>query len=87
MPRKDGTGPTGNGPVGPGGGQGTGEGRGANTGAGRGKGGGNRPGSGPGGNCVCPKCGAVTSHQRGVPCAKVSCPECGEPMIKAFYTV
>lgn len=79
MPRKDGTGPTGNGPVGPGAGQGAGAGRGA---AGRGRGGGNRPGSGPGGNCVCPKCGAVTTHQRGVPCAQISCPECGEPMIK-----
>jgi hypothetical protein len=49
---------------------------------GRGRGGGNRPGSGPGGNCVCPKCGAVKPHQAGVPCYEQTCPKCGTRMIK-----
>jgi DNA-directed RNA polymerase subunit RPC12/RpoP len=44
--------------------------------------GGNRPGSGPGGNCVCPKCGAKLTHPQGVPCYNLSCPKCGAKMVK-----
>ena len=68
MPRKNGTGPLGQGP-------GTGRG-----GGGRGMGG---PfAAGPGGNCVCPQCGKVAPHQRGVPCAKMTCPACGTAMTR-----
>ena len=73
MPFGDGTGPTGQGP-------GTGRGRG--RGSGRGRMGGNRPGAGPGGNCVCPSCGAEVAHQQGVPCYSMSCPKCGTNMVR-----
>ncbi len=33
-------------------------------------------GVGPDGKCVCPKCGYEISHQRGVPCASLKCPQC-----------
>ena len=41
------------------------------------------PGLGLGGTdtCVCPNCGYKTSHRRGVPCNKMSCPKCGTPMV------
>jgi hypothetical protein len=71
MPGKDGTGPRG------GGGQGGGRG----IGAGRGSAG--RPwGAGPGGNCVCPSCGAMVPHERGVPCTGQDCPKCGTKMVR-----
>lgn len=73
MPGKDGTGPLG---------QGSGFGGGAGRGGGRGRLGGNKPGSGPGGNCVCPSCGATAPHERGKPCSQVACPKCGTPMLK-----
>ncbi|MDI3543479.1 MAG: H+/Na+-translocating ferredoxin:NAD+ oxidoreductase subunit [Candidatus Atribacteria bacterium] len=59
-------------------------GRGAGRGQGRGLGrmGGNRPGAGAGGNCVCPNCGTKVSHQRGVPCYSLTCPQCGSKMIR-----
>ncbi|MBN1350824.1 hypothetical protein JXJ21_15505 [candidate division KSB1 bacterium] len=75
MPRGDGTGPTGQGP-------GTGRGGGRGAGGGRGRMGGSNPGSGPGGNCVCPSCGTIATHQVGIPCYSVSCPKCGTAMIK-----
>ncbi len=71
MPLGDGTGP-------PGGGA-----RGLGRGAGRG--GRGRQGGfamGPGGNCVCPNCGATALHQRGVPCYKQKCPNCGAAMTR-----
>ena len=77
MPRKDGTGPMGQG-------SGTGRGMGSN-GKGGSKGGGGRMGGfgmGAGGNCVCPKCGAKATHQRGAPCTSVKCPNCGEIMTR-----
>ncbi|MBD3208679.1 MAG: hypothetical protein GF370_04485 [Candidatus Nealsonbacteria bacterium] len=49
-------------------------------GGGRGQGGGF--GFGPGGNCVCPKCGKRTPHQRGQPCYEINCPECGTAMVR-----
>ena len=82
MPRGDamptgrqGTGPLGQGP-------GTGRGRGMGRGAGMGRMGGNRAGAGPGGNCVCPSCGAKVAHQVGAPCASMNCPKCGIRMVR-----
>ena len=67
MPFRDGTGPLGQGP---------------RTGRGMGRGGGNRQGAGPGGNCICPACGAKIPHQAGAPCASMNCPKCGAYMIR-----
>ncbi len=75
MPRGDRTGPLGQGP-------GTGRGRGMGRGAGMGRMGGNRAGSGPGGNCVCPGCGAKVAHQVGTPCSSMNCPSCGVRMVR-----
>jgi cation diffusion facilitator family transporter len=33
-------------------------------------------GQGIGGECVCPKCGYKTAHQRGAPCSTLQCPNC-----------
>lgn len=76
MPRGDGTGPTGAGP-------GTGRGMGG-RGMGAGRGMGRRGGfaMGPGGNCVCPACGATVAHQQGAPCYQMKCPKCGNPMTR-----
>ena len=71
MPRGDGTGPRGQGP-------GTGRGGGRNAGQDR-RGGG---GIGVGGNCVCPSCGTIVSHQVGVPCSSINCPKCRTTMIR-----
>jgi len=83
MPGGDGTGPLGGGP---------GRGRGMGRGGGRGRmparrnfsvgGGGNRPDAGPGGNCVCPSCGAKAAHGVGVPCYSLDCPKCGTKMVR-----
>jgi len=73
MPRGNGTGPFGSGP---------GTGRGLGRGGGRGKMGGNRPGAGPGGECICPACGATVPHQAGLPCFLVNCPKCGTKMVR-----
>jgi predicted Fe-Mo cluster-binding NifX family protein len=67
-------------------------------GAGRGQGGGQggrcrRAAGGPGwpeagqgagmtDGCVCPACGAKASHERGIPCFQVNCPQCGKPMVR-----
>ena len=76
MPRGDRTGP----PWGSGAGTGRGIGRG---GAGGGRMRVSRPGSGPGGQCVCPSCGAKVPHQLGMPCYDLTCPQCESKMIKA----
>jgi hypothetical protein len=73
MPGGDGTGPFG---------RGANTGRGAGRGGGRGRMGGNRPGAGPGGNCMCPSCGAKAAHQAGVPCYSISCPKCAAKMVR-----
>jgi transposase len=44
--------------------------------------GGTKRGAGPGGQCVCPSCGATSPHQIGVPCTSVSCPKCGAKMVR-----
>jgi len=75
MPRGDGTGPPGG--SGPGSGRGLGRG---GTGQGRMKG--NRAGAGSGGKCVCPNCGEVRTHQRGIPCLNNKCPKCGTMMVR-----
>ena len=38
--------------------------------------------AGPGGNCVCPRCGAKASHKVGVPCNSISCPGCGAKVVR-----
>lgn len=66
-------------------GRGLGLGRGQGRGAGRGTGGRGRMGgiaAGPGGECVCPKCGAKASHQIGIPCYNQKCPKCENPMTR-----
>ncbi len=72
MPRGDGTGPMGQGPVG-----------GGNAGRGGriGRMGGSMA-AGPGGVCVCPKCGEKVSHQVGTSCTSLSCPKCGAKMVR-----
>jgi len=70
MPRKDGTGPTG---------QGSGTGRGQVSGRGRM---GGPLSAGPGGDCVCPKCGTTVEHTVGQSCSSVSCPKCGSKMTR-----
>jgi phage FluMu protein Com len=39
-------------------------------------------GMGMGGNCVCPSCGHIVSHQVGVPCNSIKCPKCGTIMVR-----
>ena len=73
MPGGDGTGPYSGG---------IGMGRGMGRGGGRGRMGGTSPGFGPSGVCVCPKCGAQVSHRVASPCYSVSCPKCGEKMVR-----
>jgi hypothetical protein len=70
MPRGDGTGPTGAGPM-------TGRGTGA---GGRGRMGGR--GLGPEGECLCPQCGERAPHERGIPCYEQKCPKCGTAMVR-----
>ena len=89
MPKGDGTGPTGMGPMtgGKGTGGGAGSGRGAGAGGGAGSGGGRGrmggKGLGPDGECVCPQCGEKAPHQRGIPCFEQKCPKCNTSMTKA----
>jgi hypothetical protein len=74
MPQGDGTGPLGQGPF---------TGRGSGRGGGRGRG--RQPngfGFGPGGECICPSCGTVVTHQVGIPCYEHRCPKCGQPMTR-----
>jgi len=86
MPRGDGTGPTGMGPMtggkGTGGGAGSGRGAGGGAGSGGGRGRMGGKGLGPAGECVCPQCGEKTPHQRGIPCFEQKCPKCNTPMTR-----
>ena len=75
MPRRDGTGPFGQG-------AGTGRGMGMGRGVRKGRMGGNQPGAGPSGSCVCPSCGAKISHEAGAACYGLSCPKCGAKMVR-----
>lgn len=72
MPRRDGSGPQGNG-------AGTGRG----MGRGQGGGGRNKGGAfGPGGYCICAKCKTKVPHSQGIKCTQIKCPNCGHPMIR-----
>lgn len=74
MPRRDGTGP---------GGQGVGTSRGKGRGQGQSWGRMGGPfGAGPGGICICPRCGHQVAHVAGQPCTQRSCPNCGADMTR-----
>ncbi len=64
----------------------SGSGQGSGQGSGRGKGRGNmagmRAGAGPGGECICPSCGATAVHQAGIPCYQSKCPKCGTSLAR-----
>lgn len=75
MPNRDGTGPTGTGPVGGRRSAGRGRGQGRSVG---------RRGAGGTAICECPKCGHTEPHQRGNPCSNKKCPECGTMMVGKF---
>ena len=70
-------------------GSGRGQGSGGQGRRGQGRGGGSRAsGANPGtaaatrDTCVCPQCGHLTPHERGVPCAQKKCPQCGTIMTR-----
>lgn len=73
MPRGDGTGPMGLGPMVSGSGN--------RTGRGMGRMGGSFS-AGVDGYCVCPNCGTKVKHERAVPCANIKCPNCGTMMTR-----
>ncbi len=76
MPKRDGTGPTGQSP-------GTGRGLGRTQSQGQGRDGMGGPFSADaGGICICPRCGHKAAHVTGQPCIHRSCPRCGAPMTK-----
>jgi predicted Fe-Mo cluster-binding NifX family protein len=56
--------------------------QGAERSMGRGGGRSTAAGAGPGGNCVCPQCGATAPHTKGIPCAQIKCAQCGQPMAR-----
>lgn len=37
---------------------------------------------GPRGNCVCPKCGHLQPHHRGIPCQEERCEKCGGKLLR-----
>ncbi|MBN1938457.1 MAG: hypothetical protein JW843_02655 [Candidatus Aminicenantes bacterium] len=71
-------------------GQGRGAGRGMGQGMGQGQGrggggmgrGGGPLAAGPDGECVCPQCGHLEPHVRGLRCADRACPKCGSMMAR-----
>ena len=68
-------------PIMPRGGKGSGGGQGGG-GRCRGTGAGQGGGTGASDSCICSACGAKTSHERGIPCMQVKCPQCGKPMVR-----
>ncbi len=73
MPGKDGTGPAQSGTFG--------KGR-QNQDQGNSRGGRGAGFAGPDGICKCISCGHEQTHQRGMPCTQMKCPECGQPMAR-----
>ena len=71
MPRGDGTGPRGQGPI-----------RGRQMARGAGRGGGGGFAAGPGGYCICPNCSERIPHKLGTPCLRLKCPKCGALMTR-----
>ena len=66
-------------------GGGSGQGQGQGKGRGREQGGAGRmggKGAGPAGSCLCPHCGTAAVHERGIPCAQMKCPQCGQSMTR-----
>ena len=55
----------------------------SDRGSGRGRMSGSKAGAGPGGQCVCPSCGATVTHQAGLPCYQIECPECNASMVRS----
>jgi len=49
---------------------------------GLGKNKGDKPGAGPGGNCICPSCGATVPHSVNEPCNQKKCPKCGTTLTR-----
>jgi len=49
-------------------------------GFGRGRGGAGQGIGGPS-SCICPKCGYIVPHTRGIPCTTLKCPECGSVLV------
>jgi len=41
---------------------------------------------GPGGECVCPSCGATTPHETGSPCSDMTCSQCGAQFVREGKT-
>ena len=76
MPNRDGTGPTGQGPI-------AGRGRGRSVGRGLGRDAGRQTLGGTA-ECMCPKCGYKETHKRGIPCTGTKCPKCGTTMKGEF---
>jgi predicted Fe-Mo cluster-binding NifX family protein len=40
------------------------------------------PGGGPGGMCICPQCGKILPHRRGIPCTELLCPSCRHTLVR-----
>lgn len=40
-------------------------------------------GKGEGGYCICPQCGYSVSHEAGMPCKSIICPECNVPLLRS----
>ena len=43
--------------------------------------GGSKQGDGGSNKCICPKCGATSSHTKGTPCSGMKCSKCGTTMV------
>jgi len=46
---------------------------------------GSRGPAGPPETCICPHCGKIVPHKRGLPCFQTTCPGCGTSMTRQFF--